>query len=192
MNKMLTKIAGGMSAMLIAIAACTPAIADGFYGGNGHNSMLSKATITSVSPEYSNVTTYNPQTVCRTEQVPIYGNNNKDTTGDMIIGGIIGGVIGNQIGKGSGNDVATGVGAMTGAIIANNNAKKHNHNIIGYRQVEKCYKENNSTTSRQITGYKFGYQLEAGGPHMRGYSKNPVYAGQSITVRITTQVQSIN
>ena len=42
-----------------------------------------------------------------------------DTTGDMILGGIIGGVIGNQIGKGGGKNAATGIGALTGAIIAN-------------------------------------------------------------------------
>ena len=176
-------------AMTVILFACTPAIADGFYAGNGLNSMLSKATITSVNPEYGNVTNYTPQKTCQIEQVPIYGN--KDTTDDMIIGGIIGGIIGNQIGKGSGNDVATGVGALTGAIIGNNKSNQ-NGNIIGYRQVEKCYTTNNSTTTRKIVGYKFGYQLKAGGPHMRGYSKTPVYVGQNITVKINTQVQSLN
>lgn len=189
MKQMLKNVAAG--AMTVIMFSCTPAIAqqNGFYAGNGHNSMLSKATITSVNPEYGNVTNYSPQKVCQTEQVPIYGNT-KDTTDDMIIGGIIGGIIGNQIGKGSGNDVATGVGAMTGAIIANN--KNKNNQIIGYRQVEKCYTQQNSTTTRTIVGYKFGYKLKAGGPNMRGYSKTPVHVGQTITVRINTQVQSLN
>jgi uncharacterized protein YcfJ len=85
--------------------------------------------------------------VCR--QVPIYGQGAvKDTTGDMIIGGIIGGVIGNQIGKGKGNKVATGVGAMTGAIIANNKAQQNNQVITGYQNVcgtETRYKEQEQT-----------------------------------------------
>lgn len=85
--------------------------------------------------------------VCR--EVQTYGNGPAvDSTGDMIIGGIIGGLVGNQIGKGSGNKVATGVGAVTGAIIANNKAQKNNRVVTGTStqcSVETRYKEQTVT-----------------------------------------------
>jgi uncharacterized protein YcfJ len=98
-----------------------------------------------VMDEYKTITKQIPHTekVCSTVDVPIYGQGNVDTTGDMIIGGIIGGVIGNQIGKGGGKQAATGIGAMTGAIIGNNNAKNRNQQIVGYRQEQRC--SNNTT-----------------------------------------------
>ena len=68
------------------------------------------ATI-SDNKEVINKTTYQVE-VCTNQTV------RNDTTGDMIVGGIIGGIIGNQIGKGGGK-MLTGIGALTGAIIAN-------------------------------------------------------------------------
>jgi len=102
-----------------------------------------------VTNHYNTVVKRIPQTeqICRTVDVPIYGHNNKNNTNDMIIGGIIGGILGNQIGKGSGKEAATGIGALSGAIIANENAKKHNQPIIGYRQVEQCENKTTYTTT---------------------------------------------
>ena len=81
--------------------------------------------------------------VCQVVDIPIYGETGGASTSDMIVGGIIGGVIGNQIGKGGGKNAATGIGAMTGAIIGNNNAKNRNQQIVGYRQEQRC--SNNTT-----------------------------------------------
>lgn len=83
--------------------------------------------------------------VCQIVDIPIYGETGGASTSDMIVGGIIGGVIGNQIGKGGGKNAATGIGAMTGAIIANNNKKSQQ--IIGYRQEQRC--SNNTTYTTQ-------------------------------------------
>ena len=71
--------------------------------------------------------------VCKYVQVP-YGQNKEFDKESAIIGGIIGGVIGNQFGKGSGKEAATGVGALTGAIIAGNKDKGPTE----YRTEEKC------------------------------------------------------
>ena len=71
--------------------------------------------------------------VCRDVQVP-YGHNKEFDKDAAIIGGIIGGVIGNQFGKGSGKEAATGVGALTGAIIAGNKDK----GPVGYRNEQQC------------------------------------------------------
>ena len=66
-----------------------------------------------------------------------------DTTGDMIVGGIIGGLIGNQIGKGGGKNAATGIGAITGAIIANDkNAGASNRTVCS---IETRYKESSTS-----------------------------------------------
>jgi len=68
--------------------------------------------------------------VCKDINVPVQGGT--DTEG-AIIGGIIGGVIGNQFGKGSGKEAATGVGALTGAIIGGKNSQPQ-----GYRTERQC------------------------------------------------------
>lgn len=89
-----------------------------------------------------------PKKECQLIEVPIYQEGRQNPEG-AIIGGIIGGVIGNQIGKGSGNDVATGVGAITGAIIGG----KGNQEIVGYRQVEKCYESYTVEHQEKIKNY---------------------------------------
>jgi len=103
---------------------------------------------------YKTVTRSVPYTeqVCVDVQVPIYGSTSqKDTTGEMIIGGIIGGVIGNQIGKGGGKNAATGIGAMTGAIIGNNMGQKDNEQIIGYKQQQQCSNQTKyNTTTEEV------------------------------------------
>jgi len=71
--------------------------------------------------------------VCKYVQVP-YGQKKEFDKESAIIGGIIGGVIGNQFGKGSGKEAATGVGALTGAIIGGNKDKGPE----GYRTEEQC------------------------------------------------------
>ena len=74
--------------------------------------------------------------VCSEVDVPIYGNNGKATTGEVLGGAILGGVIGNQIGKGKGNDAATILGAILGADLANK--KSGNKTIVGYKRTTVC------------------------------------------------------
>jgi uncharacterized protein YcfJ len=71
--------------------------------------------------------------VCKDVQVP-YGSKKEFDQEGAIIGGIIGGVIGNQFGKGSGKEAATGVGALTGAIIGGNKDKGPQ----GYTTQRQC------------------------------------------------------
>lgn len=79
--------------------------------------------------------------VCSDVDVPIYQNEGKASTGEVLGGAIIGGVIGNQIGKGKGNDAATILGAIIGADIANK--KKGEKVIVGYKRTTVC--EDNPT-----------------------------------------------
>ena len=71
--------------------------------------------------------------VCRDVKVP-YGSKNEFDQEGAILGGLIGGVIGNQFGKGSGKEAATGVGALTGAIIGGNK----NKGPEGYTTQRQC------------------------------------------------------
>ena len=91
-----------LAIIVFSVSGCHPAMA----------SEMSNATISDVNKEVINKTPYQVE-VCTNQTV------RNDTTGDMIVGGIIGGIIGNQIGKGGGKNAATGIGALTGAIIAN-------------------------------------------------------------------------
>jgi len=77
-----------------------------------------------------------------------------DTTGDMIVGGLIGGLIGNQIGKGGGKNAATGIGALTGAIIANDkNAGSKNQRVC---RIETRYNESQVTVySHSIASFNY-------------------------------------
>lgn len=114
------------------------------------------ASNVNVQDFYKTVTNKIPHTeqVCNIVDVPIYGETGGASTNDMIVGGIIGGLIGNQIGKGGGKNAATGVGAMTGAIIANNSKKQQT--IVGYKQEQRC---SNNTTYTYQTEKVYDYSI---------------------------------
>lgn len=97
----------------------------------------STAFAETVQDHYKSVTHQIPhvENKCKIVEVPIYGKSEMSTEG-AIVGGLIGGIVGNQIGKGSGKEAATGVGALTGAIIGGQGKEK----IVGYRQEEVCTK----------------------------------------------------
>ena len=109
-----------MKTLIIAscMLAATPALADTVRG--------------TVQDHYKTIIEQEPYRVevCKDVNIPIQGGVN---TEGAIIGGIIGGVIGNQFGKGSGKEAATGVGALTGAIIGGGNNKPQ-----GYRTERQC------------------------------------------------------
>jgi len=81
--------------------------------------------------------------VCKDIKVPQKGPLN---TEGAILGGILGGVIGNQFGKGNGKEAATGVGALTGAILGGQNKGPRNYTTQRQCQIETRYKE----TEREI------------------------------------------
>lgn len=53
--------------------------------------------------------------------------------GGAVLGAVIGGVIGHQLGSGRGNDVATGLGAVGGAVAGNNIEKRRRGESEIYR-----------------------------------------------------------
>ena len=101
--------------------------------------------------------------VCKDVRTPQKGAT--DTEG-AIIGGIIGGVIGNQFGNGSGKEAATGIGALTGAIIGGQNKGPRNYTTQRQCQIETRYKEvkrevySHSTVTFYADGKKYTLKFQ--------------------------------
>ena len=100
-----------------------------------------------VTDQYETVTKRIPHTeqICRTVDVPIYGNvgggaNAGDVLGGMILGGLIG--------KGAtGKDNGAAAGAVIGGMIAAD--KKQQQGVVGYRQETRCENQTTYTTKTQ-------------------------------------------
>jgi len=91
-------------ATVAMVTFATPALAETF------------ATITNVRPNYQEVTTNQPITICNDVEVPIYGNTGGGASGADVLGGMI---IGGLLGKGvTGKDNGAAAGAVLGGIIA--------------------------------------------------------------------------
>lgn len=138
------------------------------------------ATVTNVQPNYVTMTESVPERSCRSVDVPIYGQSQSFNQDSAILGGIVGGIIGNQIGKGDGNKIATGVGAMTGAIVG---GKRTQQEVVGYRQEQRC-----STTYRQeqyqkLKNYKVRYEWN--GVYGTTYTYNNYNVGDQIPVVVS-------
>ena len=109
---------------------------------------LAESSTANIQDHYKTVIEQKPYTVevCKNVQVP-YGQKSEFDQEGAIIGGIIGGVIGNQIGKGGGKEAATGVGALTGAIIGGKkDAGPQGYTTQTQCQIETRYKE----TEREV------------------------------------------
>ena len=115
-----------LATVSLIAATATPALAE-----------TSKATI---RDHFKTVIEQSPYRVevCKDVKVPQKGGT--DTEG-AILGGIIGGVIGNQFGNGSGKEAATGIGALTGAIIGGQNKGPRNYTTQRQCQIETRYEE---------------------------------------------------
>ncbi|RZA09855.1 MAG: glycine zipper 2TM domain-containing protein [Moraxellaceae bacterium] len=73
----------------------------------------------------------------RVTDIDILTVDAKTTGGGAVLGAVIGGVIGHQVGKGTGRDLATGAGAIGGAMAGNNVEKRNGHDSDIYRITVK-------------------------------------------------------
>lgn len=127
--------------------------------------------------------------VCQTQDVPVYGEaagNNESDLGAMIIGGVIGSAIGN---KTSDNEGAGAAGAVVGALLGREHAKKNQgggQQIIGYRQQEVCNIRTVMTeqTVEEITGYRV--RIEVDGKIISLESKRPRNLGERVEINRKT------
>ena len=141
--------------------------------------------VTSVTPQYRNVTV--PVTVqdCQDVQVPVYGNSGGVNTEGAIIGGIVGGIVGNQVGGGSGREAATGVGAMIGAIVGGNSG--NNRQVTGYRVERQCSNRTVNDTRRELTDYRITYEVLD--VEQTANVTTPYRVGDTIPVRVTINLR---
>ena len=107
------------------------------------------------------------QRVCETQDVPVYEEagaaNNQSDLGAMILGGVIGSAIGN---KASDNDGAGAAGAVVGAILGREHAKKNQsggQKVVGDRQQEVCNvrKVMLEETVEEVTGYRHRIEVDS-------------------------------
>ncbi len=127
--------------------------------------------------------------ICQTQDVPVYGEtagNNESDLGAMIIGGVIGSAIGN---KTSDNEGAGAAGAVVGALLGREHAKKNQgggQQIIGYRQQEVCNIRTVMTeqTVEEITGYRV--RIEVDGKIISLESKRPRNLGERVEINRKT------
>ena len=156
----------------LLVATASPALAN----------KQTMATITEVQANYRTVTYNVPRQECKTVEVPIYGNGSKElNTEGAIIGGIIGGVIGNQFGKGSGKEAATGVGALTGAIIGGQG--KQSNEIVGYRREQQCKEVMIQNVQKELKNYTIWYEWN--GAVGKSYTYNEYQVGDRIPVSVS-------
>lgn len=126
--------------------------------------------------------------VCQTQDVPVYGEtagNGESDLGAMIIGGVIGSAIGN---KTSDNDGAGAAGAVVGALLGREHAKKNQggQKVIGYRQQEVCNIRTvmMEQTVEEITGYRL--RIEVDGKIISLESQNPRATGERVEINRRT------
>jgi len=122
-------------------------------------------TVTKSDPIRSSYVRKTPkdERVCRTEDVPIYGESKggQSDLGAMIVGGLIGSAIGNKL---SDNEGAGAAGTVAGAILGREHAKNTagQGEVVGYRQQNICETRTIMTeqTIEEITGYRNSIEID--------------------------------
>lgn len=144
------------------------------------------AKITNVTPNYRTVFMNVPQQQCQDVQVPVYGSvksggaSGGDVLGGMIIGGILG--------KGAtGKDDGAAIGAIIGGIVAAENGKKPNQQIIGYRTERQCSEVMVREEQREIKNYTITYRWN--GITAQSYTYNRYRVGDQIPVSVSINAQ---
>jgi len=73
----------------------------------------------------------------RVSDIEVLTVESKPSGGGAVLGAVLGGVLGHQVGKGRGRDLATGVGAIGGAVAGNHVERQNGHDSDIYRITVK-------------------------------------------------------
>ena len=146
---MKNKILAGMVGAVLALTIPLKAAADDVV----------YATITSVTPNYKEITTSRPQQVCRTENVPVYGKvKGSGATGLEVLGGaIIGGLFGKAL---TDKDEGAAAGAVVGGVVAAEAGRADRTKIVGYTQKEVCSTQYVDRVENVLDNYTIYYQWQ--------------------------------
>lgn len=176
-----TPTSAAMGLSLILFASTAPAGAQPSHSQSPPQLM---ARVVEVKPVSQNVSV--PVQQCETVQVqapPAPAPNIAGINAGTVIGGIVGGVLGHQVGGGRGKDIATGVGAVGGALagtaIANN---AQSGPVVGTTQNCRTVQR----TESRVVGYDVAY--EYAGEIYRSRLRNP--PGEFVPVRVSVQALS--
>ena len=115
-------------------------------------------TVTSVTPNYRNITV--PVTVqdCRNVEVPVYGT--AQGNGNAVEGAIAGAIIGGILGEAIGGKNERNVGAVFGAIVGGDKAANGNRRVVtGYRTERQCTDQTVNELRRELTDYTVTYEI---------------------------------
>lgn len=130
-----------------------------------------------------------PQEVCWEEPVQEAGYYGPESHTPKVLGGIIGGVIGNQFGGGRGRDVMTVAGALLGASIGNDAAKRNRPYYPGRTVMERrCEVEHVTHTEERTDGYRVTYEYAG----RQFVTRSPVEPGPTIRVRVRVEPAAYN
>jgi uncharacterized protein YcfJ len=131
------------------------------------NVFAADAKVVATEPVYTTSTQH--REVC----TPV--TETRRSIGGTLLGGAIGAALGNQVGGGSGQDIATAVGAVTGAAIGQNQA--------GDRTVTRNQCTSEPFTVQQVSQYKVTVDIN-GSYHIVYRSFSPV-VGSLIPVTLS-------
>ena len=113
-----------------------------------------QARVLSATPIYETVRIPSSREVCWDEEVT-YQRRRSPTS--ALLGGVIGGAIGHQFGNGHGKDAMTVAGALIGASVANDAARKKANGQ--YTQLEqRCRTTQEYYDEERVTGYRVQYE----------------------------------
>ena len=122
--------------------------------GQPYDVSIAKARVLSATPIYETVRIPSSREVCWDEEVSYRQRHSPTST---LIGGVIGGAIGHQFGGGHGKDAMTVAGALIGASIANDAARKKANGQ--YTQLEqRCRTTQEYYDEERLTGYRVQYE----------------------------------
>jgi uncharacterized protein YcfJ len=145
------------------------------------------AKVLQVEPLVRLVEITRPQEVCWEEAVAYPAAQDRSHT-PKILGGIIGGVFGNQFGGGRGRDIMTVAGALLGASIGNDAARKQPVRPAQVAYKQRCEVEQITTAEERNDGYRVTY-LYSGREFVTRMARDP---GKYLRLRVQVQPVAYN
>lgn len=125
------------------------------------SSVVIDAPVESVQPVVEIVTQRIPIETCREERVRVIERgSNRSSAVPTLVGGLVGGTIGRVVGQNSSKrGLITGVGAVVGATVANNNAEARRPDHEYYDTEEVCSVEYELREHERVNGYRVSYRF---------------------------------
>ena len=149
---------GWIATTMLAGSLATTAQAD-----HPNDVSFEPARVISATPIYETVRIPSSREVCWDEEVTYRPRPSATST---LIGSVIGGAIGHQFGGGHGKDALTVAGALIGASIANDAARKKSPSQ--YTQLEqRCRTTREYYDEERLTGYRVQYEYNGQVYHTR-------------------------